>query len=426
MNSDDDSICSLKLNPKVCTLLQRPEPKQAATLPSRPSLKRLVGNAVVQRLRHENHKLAIEEFVREPEDVPKVSQEAALNYFARRNYNSLQSRDMMEKEAKEKVRLRSGPFTQLLAKDISRRHFCTAQQYDTGSKFPDAAGKLNQRGPEARDPLLTLMQSRKLLAMADVLLMHPGSIRVGPQPSDAEAMTDRIASSHNSALDKNERPSCGSCSVPELSVVPSLDATRYALAMFSPHSGHRAPTDMSAAVRPATHGLRTKQRTGSHYIADPVFEVDLTAADAGKGSAARQPDAVDGCDSITGIDAPRGRLQLEDVGRGDGEALEATIPDVNTESTSGSEAQRNSSLTAALPVPVPSSTAPAEVGMLGVYREEMPAAVPQMLLADKLKELLAASRGLFAQVENVLGPHASSRAAVPVVQDTGSRGFTHA
>ncbi|GIL52573.1 hypothetical protein Vafri_8398 [Volvox africanus] len=420
MNSEDDSRDSIKLNPKVCALLQKPEPKQAATLPSRSRLKRLVGNAVVQRLRHENHKLAVEEFLREPAEGLKVSQEAALNYFLRRTYNSLQSREMIEKEAKDTIRLRREPFTQLLAKDISRRHLRTAQRYDTGSKYPDVAGKLNQHGPEARDPLLTLMQSRKLLAMADVLLVLPGSVRVGPQPSDAAVVTDRNPSSHNTNnLEKHEPLKWGSCSVPESYLVPSLDATRYALATFSPRSSHGSLAETGVAARRTTHSLRLKKgKEGSRDVADPVCEPNLTATDAGNGSAARQSNAAERAVSMAGIDdlpgAPPGRMQQgnvgQDVGWGDRETRDAIIPDGDAKSSWGREAQRNPSPTAALPVPTSDFTSPTEARTLGVYREEMPVTVQQRLLADKLEQLLAASRGLFAQVENVLGPQASSGA----------------
>ncbi|GLC40746.1 hypothetical protein PLESTB_000026800 [Pleodorina starrii] len=489
MSSDDDGsvVVGARLNPQLCARLrQKPEPQPAsACSPPRRSLKRLVGNAVVQRIRQQNHQLALEEFLGQPEPAPKVSQEDALNYFARRAYNSLCSREMLAKEAKEASQLRREPFTQMLAKDISRRHFRTAKRYDTGSKYhpPPADGDRNggaggERGlhdREAREPLLTLLRSRKLVAVADVLLAHPGSVRVGPQPmspgadednhayaDDAAAAAGRDGSSsgRGGMAPPEDRDGGGNAVVSEL-VVPSLDATRYALALFSPRRGGRAagdaPTDAAPAGRGAPrHGLGDGAAAGQPPSRQRLPDVDEDAASAttettsadgqrsrsvegsrhpraaGRGTASRARSAGEAAEAAP--PAPEAGEDLHPAGTAAGGAMDSAARSRERrcqEAGRGSEEHRGSRPAAAVScaadadaaAPAPSSSPPARPepagseavtvlqcgGGAGHLGEAMPPRVQHRLMGDKLRELLAASRGLFAQAEGLLGEESPRR-----------------
>ncbi|EFJ46020.1 hypothetical protein VOLCADRAFT_93826 [Volvox carteri f. nagariensis] len=253
MSDETDSVGSISFNLRLCARLRKPQhPSSATSSHSPPKPKLRVRDTVVQRLRHRNHQLAVEEFLAQQDAAPKVSQETALNHYARRAYNSLQSREMIAAEEKEAAMLRYETFTQMLGKEISRRHFRTAHRYDTGSKYPAGPVQTDQHGPKERDTLLTLMASRKLLSMADVLLAYPGSVRVGLQPvSDNPRTTTGAAGAAlvgavpptGSPLVALLHPETGSgisqVSEPPL-VAPSLDATRYALALYSPRSSPQA------------------------------------------------------------------------------------------------------------------------------------------------------------------------------------------
>lgn len=153
--------------------------------------------------------MAVREFLDKPVPPPRVEQGVALSHLVRRTHNRLRSKEMRDREAVDARMAQREPWAATLAKHISRTHFRTRGRYDTGTKYPhlaaaasaaaaaggrnktaiegetavgvDGAGSGDQGQEQAREPLLVMLQTRKLLSMADTVLAHSGAMRVGQQ-----------------------------------------------------------------------------------------------------------------------------------------------------------------------------------------------------------------------------------------------------
>lgn len=239
-----ESSQDVKLSSSLISRLRRPcasDKTQGLGQPSS-SGKPLVSDALVQRLRYENLRMELDNLVSQPVAVPRVDEQVGLSHWTRRAHNSLRSREMLLRQAAEEHQTRLGSLSQVLAQDISRRHFRTKHLYDTGSTYPDlradpacsardaASGQQPAlHGHQAREPLLTLLQSRKLCAIAEAVLALPMSHRVGGEGQDGAAK----------GLGAVPPFGGGSANAGTLDGVSSkLQATMYALARFEQLDGH--------------------------------------------------------------------------------------------------------------------------------------------------------------------------------------------
>ncbi|KAG2451312.1 hypothetical protein HYH02_003918 [Chlamydomonas schloesseri] len=217
--SDTSSIhqdIQLKLN--VLEALRRANPASGDTSHRAPALKGLVSAAAVTRLQQENFQMAVRDFLQKPVPPPRVEQATALSHLVRRTHNRLRSKEMRDREAVEARMAQREPWAATLAKDISRTHFRTRGRYDTGSKYPHLAapglapvagvgagcgagsGDTERAEVQAqerqREPLLVMLQTRKLLGMVETVLDTSGAVRVGQQqaflsPSPVQRQQDQ-------------------------------------------------------------------------------------------------------------------------------------------------------------------------------------------------------------------------------------------
>ncbi len=301
-----ESAQHVKLSSSFLSRLRRPCPSDTA--PGQPSSsgKPLVSEALVQRLRHENYRMELVAVISQPDAVPRVDERVGLSHWTRRAHNSLRSREMLLRQAADEHQTRLGSSSQVLAQDISRRHFRTKHLYDTGSKYPDlradpathhatdemSAQQPALHGPQAREPLLTLLQSRKLCAIAEAVLALPMSHRVGGEGQEGAA--GGVSSFGGGTANAGTLDGLSS----------KLQATMYALARFEQASGHDVPQGQCGEAGDSVGGAgremdsKDGRSPGNNYVS---LRAGNRSSDSGSGS--RSGSSSGGSSSSSGSDS---------------------------------------------------------------------------------------------------------------------------